>query len=120
MDSVAAFQSYAEHRYRKYSGNEPRLNAFQRLDEGSRLWREAVGARYEDWLGKAALDRVLVLFQRRHLLAHRDGLVDDKYLQNTEDGTYRVGQRIVVAPRDVAEMADHIEALAQAIYEATG
>jgi len=119
-DCVVAFQNYAYHRYVSIAGvTNPPANVFQRLDRGSELWRETTGKGYEDWLAPGELDHLRVLFQRRHLLAHTDGIVDQKYLDNSGDSTYRVGQRIVVTANEVVEMASLTAKLGDAIRRAT-
>jgi hypothetical protein len=116
QDCVVAFQHLAERLYRPPAGSKAAApNVFQRLDEGSQLWKSAVGKGYDDWLAAAELADLKVLFQRRHLLAHREGLVDDKYLQKSGDSTYRVGQRIVVSVADVLRMVELIEKLGVAL-----
>lgn len=119
QDCVVAFQFLAERLYISPSGSKrPGLNAFQRLDGGSDLWRATIGKGYDDWLDTGELRELTVLFQRRHLLAHRDGIVDDKYVQKSADTTYRVGQRVVVVAADVLRMAALVEKLGAALRAA--
>lgn len=44
-----------------------------------------------------------IIFQKRHLLAHQEGIIDEKYIEKTGDTKYKVGQRIVVKQDDVNE-----------------
>lgn len=119
-DCVVAFQHYANHRYISIAGvANPPVNVFQRLDRGSDLWRNATGNSYEDWLTATELDQLKLLFQRRHLLAHTDGIVDEKYLNNSGDATYRIGQRIVITTDDVVTMATLTAKLGDAIRRVT-
>lgn len=53
-----------------------------------------------------------LLFQRRHVLSHRQGLVDQTYIDRSGDTTYAVGQRLVVRDADVLELADLLGKLA--------
>jgi predicted RNA-binding Zn-ribbon protein involved in translation (DUF1610 family) len=120
QDCVVAFQHLAERLYVTPVGAKPpRRNVFQSVDEGSALWRAALGKGYDDWLSPDEYQRLNVLFQRRHLLAHREGLVDDKYRQNSGDTSCRIGQRIVVLPGDVTEMARLVEKLGTALRAAS-
>jgi len=64
----------------------------------------------------AAPRTITTLFQRRHLLAHREGMVDQKYLDKSGDPGYTVGQRIVVKERDVMRMAQIIRKLVNGIW----
>jgi|KBSMisStaDraftv2_1062788.scaffolds.fasta_scaffold821167_2 hypothetical protein len=77
------------------------MGCFQRLSEASSLWREAVGKGYEDFLDTKELFDLRMLFQRRHLLMHRDGVVDADYIQKSADHDYAIGQRIIVREGDV-------------------
>jgi uncharacterized Zn finger protein (UPF0148 family) len=119
QDCVVAFQHLAERLYVRTSpAKPPRQNAFQALEEGSKLWREALGNGYDRWLGALELAGLNVLFQQRHLLAHRDGLVDERYVQKSGDLTYRAGQRVVVTASDVVRMVQLIKKLAAALRAA--
>lgn len=118
-DGVVAFQKHCEALYAKLLGARPApFNAFQRLHDGSELWQAAVGSGYADWVSASELRSLSILFQRRHLLAHAEGLVDAKYLANTGDSEYIAGQRIVVRPQDVRQMIDALAKLATAIRAA--
>ena len=41
-----------------------------------------------------------LLFQRRHLIEHNNGMVDQKYIDKSGDNSYAVGQRLVVKGSD--------------------
>ena len=112
VDLVGALQRLSEELYSQLPNLQPApLNAFQRLAESSKLWRIAIGEGYEDWLG-ADFDSLKIYYQRRHLLAHREGIVDLRYIEQSGDRTYHVGQRIVVTPADVRHMRDLISRIA--------
>lgn len=117
-DGVVAFQLFCEGLYAN-RGTAP-FNAFQRLEQGSRLWKDAVGKGYEDWLTAEELQGLKVLYQKRHLLAHNDGLVDGQYVTKSGDTTYREGQRIVIAARDVSELVGTLEKLGTGLKAACG
>ena len=117
-DGVVAFQKLGEALYTKLPGARPApFNAFQRLRDGSDLWKKAVGYGYEDWLLPDELSRLSILFQRRHLLAHSEGIVDAKYISNTNDSNYLEGQRIVVSRQDIEDLKRILAKLAGAIRE---
>lgn len=103
-DCVVAFQRYSEEVYKNQPGAEKvSFNAFQRIEDGSGYWERLIGEGYKDWLSPEEMNRLNLLFQRRHLLAHTEGMVDDRYLARSGDTTYRAGQRIVVSEKDVRE-----------------
>lgn len=45
-----------------------------------------------------------LMFQRRHLLEHNNGLVDQRYLDKTNDLGYKIDERIVVRVDDVRKL----------------
>jgi hypothetical protein len=119
---VSAFQHLAEALYDKTSGDKklaPRRNAFQNLTESSELWRSVIGIGYEEMLRGLDLATLERYFQQRHLLAHKDGIVDQPYLERTGDGSYAIGQRLVVRSEDVEALAGLISKLAAELRERT-
>ena len=92
-----------------------RKNLFQNLSESSAVWRTATGKGYDDLLGASDLEALGVLFQQRHLLAHREGLVDREYIDRTHDPTYKVGQKLIIRETAVLRLADLVEQLGEAL-----
>lgn len=117
-DCIVAFQSYCEAICRKELPNEKLVsNVFQRIEDGNNLWKRIFQEGYDDWISLKEYSRINTLFQRRHLLAHTDGIVDDKYLQKTSDTNYKLGQRIVVNKSDVTELLEIIRKIITRIRE---
>ncbi len=112
MDCVVALQRLAEQLYGRV-GSPERLpmNLFQRIDDGSERWRQATGHGYEEWLAPQELTDLKLLVERRHLLSHTDGMIDQRYLDRTGDSHYKVGQRIVVSQDDVVGLASLVARL---------
>lgn len=115
-DGVVAFQKYCEGKYERF-GNSP-FNAFQRLKQGSELWERKVGSGYSDWLSHQELGELNILFQKRHILSHNEGIVDESYIGKSSDTAYKVGQRIVVSRQDITKLVQLLEKLAGSIDEA--
>lgn len=116
QNAVTAFQRYAEALYSRFpSQPAPRRNAFQNLKEGSDLWNGATGRPYSAYLSNTEQAAIGRYFQQRHLLAHRQGLVDDDYVARTGDNTYRPGQRLVVREAAVRECLGILEKLTAAM-----
>lgn len=114
--AVTAFQRFAEALFADHpSPPKARRNAFQNLEEGSRLWAEAFGQRYDHHLTTAELMTLGRYFQQRHLMAHRDGLVDAEYVAKSGDTTYREGQRLVIHADDVRTCVGLVEKLGNAM-----
>ncbi|MEX2577548.1 MAG: hypothetical protein WD342_00710 [Verrucomicrobiales bacterium] len=106
-ECVGAFQRFCEQVYERISPVEKiRRNVFQRLGDASNLWRDKLGEGYENWLTADELRELKIFYQRRHLLAHQEGIVDEDYARKSGDTTYAVGQRLVVAEADVTRMVE--------------
>ena len=94
-------------KYEKYK--KAPFNAFQRLNQGSELWRDLFGLGYSDWLTVEEFNNLTILFQKRHILSHNEGIVDEKYLSNSNDTRYKTGQRIVVSKNDIFMLIESLE-----------
>lgn len=84
---------------------------FQRVNDASRLWKQATGKSYEDILGTSDFQHLHLMLQRRHLLTHNEGMVDQRYIQQSGDTAFADGQRLVINEQDVRRLADILERL---------
>jgi hypothetical protein len=115
---VSAFQKYAEASFTQHPNAHLvtiKKNVFQRLDDSSTLWQQATGKSYIDMIGQANLDILKALFQKRHLLAHVDGIIDQEYITKSRDASLKVGQRLVIRDSDVHQLADLVSLAATEI-----
>jgi hypothetical protein len=119
QDGVTAFQKFCDGLYtaRPETPTAP-FNAFQRLRQGSDLWRAAVGVGYDDLLSVHQIRSLNILFQKRHLLAHSEGIVDQKYVTESGDTTYKVGQRITVSGTEVDVLVTCLSTLSDGLRRA--
>ena len=86
-------------------------NVFQRVHDASDLWKQASGKGYDDFLPSDDLAELSRLVQQRHILSHKQGIVDQTYIVRSDDTRFRPGQRLVVRPEDVSRLTDLIETL---------
>jgi hypothetical protein len=115
---VTAFQRFAEALFERCptaSTIKARRGAFQSLADGSKIWSRAYGRTYGDHLTADELARLTRYFQQRHVLAHRDGLVDADYLTRSGDTSYQPGQRLVIRETAVLDLVDLAEKLGAAL-----
>lgn len=114
-DIVSAFQKFASCHYDKLTGKTSRVNDFQIVDKGSQLFKDAVGKGYDEWLSALELQQMNMLFQRRHLIEHNNGMVDQKYIDKSGDSSYVVGQRLVVKESDALTLLAIIKKLGKGL-----
>ena len=103
-DIISTFQSFALRLYEDLGGQGARPNDFQMLDKGSELFEGLTGKAYSEWLSADQKRFLFLMFQRRHLLEHNNGLVDQKYIDKTNDFGYKVGERIIVRVEEVRKL----------------
>ncbi len=114
---VSAFQKYAELLYSQITNKKVRVNDFQMVQKGSDLFKDACGKEYSAWLSQYEIDRMNLLFQKRHILEHNAGIVDDKYIQKSGDNNYSVGQHIVLNKSEVYELLNIINKLCDGLAQ---
>ena len=114
-DMVSAFQKFASCKYDELSGKTSRVNDFQIVDKGSKLFEEETGKKYSDWLSAGELAFMELMFQRRHLLEHNNGMVDQRYLDKSGDISYSLGQRIIVKEADTHSLLAILRKLGSSI-----
>ena len=115
---VGAFEHYTEELFATVPTaphTKTKRGSFQRLDEASTLWQEAVGKGYQDLLSPQEMARLVRYVQQRHILTHGNGIVDAAYMAKSADTTYSIGQRIVIRDSDVLALADLLANLADAL-----
>ena len=108
-DCIGILQSFSEVKYNSISTIIVPINAFQNLETGNKLWMVLKNQGYANWLTVAEFEELQVFVNRRHLLEHKGGIVDFKYLQKSNDKKYFKGDRIIVKPSDVIRLAEIIQ-----------
>jgi len=116
--AVAALQTLAKHLHARAGKPAPSGNPWQSLDRLHRQWLDDFGS---DLLAALMPEQVRSLrlgLARRHVLEHNGGVVDERYWQETAEGT--LGHRVRVRGPFVVEvlaaavvLADQLEATAQ-------
>lgn len=115
-DVVVAFQRLCESVYQSIDNTTTlKRNVFQRLADGSTLWKNAVGKGYLDWISNREYVQLKICFQQRHSLQHKDGIVDKEYIDKSGDNSYFIGQHIIVRETDILNYAKIIEKLGREI-----
>lgn len=115
-EAVSAFQSFAYAVYTVHTGKAACPNDFQIVEKGNSMFSE-ISWPYNDWLSDAELRFMNIMFQRRHLIEHRGGIVDKKYLERTADQAYGQGQRIIISKSDALRFIDILKKLGTGIIE---
>lgn len=120
-DSVTLFEVFARDQFTsRVPGHAPIVKQegrgiFQRLDDTDALFATHVGTAISALLPKDCWERLQTVFQQRHVLVHRQGIVDDDYLKRVPNARQKVGQRLVLTRQDAEHALDAVEAVVRAI-----
>jgi Zn finger protein HypA/HybF involved in hydrogenase expression len=114
-DIVSAFQKFAEARFTKISTKKVRVNDFQIVEKGSSLFDDNCGSGYGTWLSDEELNFMNLMFQRRHILEHNNGIIDERYIKQSHDLNYNVGQRLVLKEKEVVQLLGVIKKLGEGL-----
>ena len=115
-DLVVAFQRLCECIYPQLPKSKPLTkNVFQRLDDGNNLWKNLLGKGYEDWASPSEYNTLKLCFQQRHLLQHKDGFIDNDYIEKSGDEKYSIGQHIIIKKEYVLQYLHIVEKIGNEI-----
>jgi hypothetical protein len=89
---------------------------FQNLSGARRKVQEIFGFDFSDVLGPTEWDSACRVFQKRHVLAHKMGVIDDDYIQKANDSGAIVGRKIQVSQEEVNSAICIVEALGRRIF----
>jgi len=117
---VSAFDGFGREccRIRAHGAKDPEKAenvSFQNLPAVAKRLRALFDVDLESVLGAPEWRVAHVGFMRRHLLAHKAGVVDQKYLDETGESQPSIGRRLVVEPSEVQALADVVGKLGRAL-----
>lgn len=89
---------------------------FQNLAAARRKVQDAFGFDFGDALSPDEWDAACRAFQKRHLLAHKMGVIDDDYIQKANDAGAILGRRIALSHAEVEASIAIVEALGRRLF----
>ncbi len=110
---VSAFDGFGREVCAKRAADIP----FQNLAGARRKVQDAFGFDFADHITPREWDGACRVFQKRHLLAHKMGVVDDEYIRKTGDTQAVVGRKVSVGPDEVTATIGIVEALGRRLFE---
>ena len=118
-DCVSAFDGFGRELCRVHAErttNPARANRvrFQNLGAAHREL-QALGFQLAETVERKAWEEAVKLFQKRHLIAHKMGVVDQEYVDRTGDRQAIRGRKIRVSTEEVSQLSDTLRAMAESI-----
>jgi hypothetical protein len=89
---------------------------FQSLPGARRKVQEQFGFDFGDALTPEQWEYICRIFQKRHLLAHKMGVIDEDYVQKAKDPGAIAGRKIRVSYEEVTSSIDLVDALGRRLF----
>ncbi|MHA1386224.1 MAG: hypothetical protein ACTSR3_20920 [Candidatus Helarchaeota archaeon] len=90
-------------------------NSFQNLRRGNNLFEFNLGYSYRNSISNAQCDELKVFFQKRHVLTHNNGIIDQRYVQNTNSNQGLIGQRITISEYEITQALKYLSNIVEDI-----
>ena len=90
--------------------------SFQNLEGGRKRVQQSYNFDMADCLTGAEWPSACRGFQKRHLLAHKMGVVDQDYISKTSDSAAVVGRKVALTTEEVASLVEIVEKLGKRLY----
>jgi hypothetical protein len=89
---------------------------FQNLATARRRVQDTLGFDFADTLRADEWDAACRAFQKRHLLAHKMGVIDEDYIQKANDSGAILGRRVALSQAEVESSISIVEALGRRLF----
>jgi len=90
--------------------------SFQNLEVAKRNVSNLFGFELDSGLHEYQLKAGIQAFQKRHLLAHKLGIVDAEYLEKSGDPDAVIGRKVTISTQDVYQLISVVELLAKNLH----
>jgi endogenous inhibitor of DNA gyrase (YacG/DUF329 family) len=117
---VSLFEVFAREQFPARATNpaaalQGKGNIFQRLDDTAAQFKTHCGIDLPNIAGAQVWQDLRETFARRHVLVHRDGIVDQKFLNTVPTSGLAIGQRLVITRADAERALDDVETTIKAL-----
>lgn len=115
-DVVSSFDSFGRNSIAlatKITGKENVSISFQNIVKAKDNVKKRFGFDFSDALSETEWNSVIICFQKRHLISHNDGVIDDAYKSVTGDNSVIVGRKVSVSIEEVRIVLGYILKLAK-------
>jgi len=116
--TVSCFQDFASFQYKKVVSGFNRPNDFQNLGVGNNNFKDVGVGEYKDWTSDDEMSFIRIMFQKRHIIEHNGGIVDEEYLKKSGDTTYKIGERLSINCDECIRFSEVILKLGTSIKDA--
>jgi len=101
--------------HKSSSPEQAKKISFQNLKFARTSVINLFGFDFAESISAADWDHAFVCFQKRHLIVHKSGIIDAKYIQETNDQKAKVGLRVTVIKEEVRSLIDTVQTIGRTI-----
>jgi len=112
-DSVSAFDGFG----REHCSSIYKKISFQNIDAAKDMIRTDHGFDISDGLSVNEWKYLSEQFQKRHLLAHRMGIIDEEFSRKTGCSRSFIGRKVIITDENVRVLVQNLMTVAQNIYK---
>ncbi len=112
-DAISCFDGFG----REHCAAQPFSISFQSIDAAKDKLLRETGFDLAALLDAAAWNFVITQFQKRHLLAHKLGIIDAEYIRKTGSAQSLLGRKVTITDADVRTLVAHLRTLAGALVQ---
>lgn len=119
-DIISSFDSFGRNNIKLITKNTDMENfsiSFQNITKAREMILKEFGFDIFNGLEETDWEKIVVNFQKRHLISHNDGIIDEMYIQKTNDKTAVVGRKVVITPDELEDMLEETETIARILQE---
>ncbi|MBI4529541.1 MAG: hypothetical protein HY695_37565 [Deltaproteobacteria bacterium] len=121
-DCVAAFDGFGRETCRVFSDKAADASkatniSFQNIDRANQRVQDLYGVDFTKGLDADQWALVLRCFQKRHLLAHKMGVIDQDYIDATRDTSAVVGRKIQIQPAEVRRLLTALRTIGEQSFD---
>lgn len=117
-DCVSAFDGFGRelcrvHFAQSANPGQDQIRSFQNLSRAQSTLMDLHGIDLMAFVTAETWGKTLIAFQKRHLLSHKMGVIDQDYIERTGDTTAIPGRKVTVSADEVRELAQAVHDLAR-------
>lgn len=97
--------------------NQAKEISFQNIFSARKRIKALFGIDFASSINATEWETITRCFQKRHLLAHKMGVIDEEYIEKAKDTTAQLGRKITVSQNEVIEVLRLLKIIGKDLYE---
>jgi hypothetical protein len=119
---VSAFDGFGREICRRHANvatnpDKARAVSFQNVDRAALALERLYSIDLHSLLSNEDWRFIVLCFNRRHIIAHNSGVIDDKYVSEAGDSSARKGRRIDIPEGDVSKLTEILKLFGQKLID---